>query len=45
MKQDYNLKLQQVPFDVNIYSDAKVFIQMLIGELKAHKELPDFSGG
>ena len=37
-------KLQQVPFDVNIYSDAKVFIQMLIGELKAHKELPDFSG-
>ena len=37
-------KLQQVPFDVNIYSDAKVFIQMLIGELKAYKELPDFSG-
>ena len=36
-------KLQQVPFDVNIYSDAKVFIQMLIGELKGYKDLPDFS--
>jgi acetolactate synthase I/II/III large subunit len=36
-------KLQQVPFDVNIYSDAKVFIQMLIAELKGYKELPDFS--
>tara|TARA_B100001113_G_scaffold317080_1_gene284279 strand:+ start:686 stop:2527 length:1842 start_codon:yes stop_codon:yes gene_type:complete len=36
-------KLQQVPFDVNIYSDAKIFIQMLIGELKGYKDLPDFS--
>ena len=36
-------KLQQVPFDVNIYSDAKMFIQMLIGELKVHPDLPDFS--
>ena len=36
-------KLQQVPFDVNIYSDAKVFIQMLIGELKAYPNRPDFS--
>ena len=33
-------KLQQVPFDVCIYSDAKLFIKLLI---ERAKELPDFS--
>ena len=37
-------KLQQVPFDVNILSDAKDFIQMLKAELKVHPNRPDFSG-
>lgn len=33
-------KLQQVPFDVCIYSDAKLFIKLLTERIK---ELPDFS--
>ena len=36
-------KLQQVPFDVNILSDAKDFIQMLKAELKVYPNRPDFS--
>jgi acetolactate synthase I/II/III large subunit len=36
-------KLQQVPFDVNILSDAKDFIEMLKAELKVHPNRPDFS--
>jgi acetolactate synthase-1/2/3 large subunit len=35
-------KLQQVPFDECIYSDAKLFINLLIEKLKS-EDLPDFS--
>ena len=35
-------KLQQVPFDVCIYSDAKLFINTLMERLKK-EDLPDFS--
>jgi len=35
-------KLQQVPFDECIYSDAKLFVNLLIERLKG-KDLPDFS--
>ena len=35
-------KLQQVPFDECIYSDAKLFINLMIERLKG-KNLPDFS--
>lgn len=35
-------KLQQVPFDECIYSDAKLFINLFIERLK-DKDLPDFS--
>jgi len=35
-------KLQQVPFDECIYSDAKLFINLLIEKLK-FEDLPDFS--
>jgi len=36
-------KLQQVPFDECIYSDAKLFINLLIERLK-HEDLPSFDG-
>ena len=35
-------KLQQVPFDVNIYSDAGLFIEILRDELEKINDLPDF---
>lgn len=38
-------KLQEVPFDVNIYCDAKIFLERLSRKLKGwNKSLPDFSG-
>ncbi len=38
-------KLQQVPFDENIFCDAKIFLQRMLARLKAEKSkgLPDFS--
>ena len=37
-------KLQEVPFDVNIYCDAKIFLERLLKRLKSVKKpLPDFS--
>lgn len=37
-------KLQQVPFDVNIYCDAKIFLKMFIQKVKKEKNnLPNFS--
>ena len=37
-------KIQQLPFDECIYSDAKVFINMLINRVREMRQsLPDFS--
>ena len=36
-------KLQQVPFDVCIFSDAKLFINLIIEEIKKEKEIKDFT--
>jgi acetolactate synthase-1/2/3 large subunit len=36
-------KLQQVPFDVNILCDAKIFLNRLIARIKLEKLLPNFS--
>jgi acetolactate synthase-1/2/3 large subunit len=36
-------KLQQVPFDVNILCDAKIFLNRLIKKIKSEKSLPNFS--
>lgn len=37
-------RLQQIPFDVNIYCDAKIFLNRFLAKLKEwHRPLPDFS--
>lgn len=36
-------KLQQVPFDVNILCDAKIFLNRLNEKIKLEKSLPNFS--
>tara|TARA_B100000315_G_scaffold249804_1_gene281593 strand:- start:10 stop:951 length:942 start_codon:yes stop_codon:yes gene_type:complete len=35
-------KLQQVPFDENIFCDAKVFLQLLLKRVKGDSDVPDF---
>lgn len=36
--------LQQVPFDVNIHCDAKLFLNLLCDALRERTDTPDFSG-